>query len=219
MSPRFAHAIDPIFTCVLDLIDRIDSGKSCDPAEEKARIVKQFNAANGQLGGSPEWMEFARYALYSWIDSELARVHHWDGREWWHANSLELDYHGQTLANVMFFRQAVEAARLPSKDALEVFYVCVILGFRGFYENVPEADKQQIIEGFGLPRDVKSWVAQYASAVRQARDLPPITDARGPADVAQPRNGKHDLLYAAMLTAIAVSVVGSFVFAAFLGRS
>jgi len=206
MSPKFARAVDPIFTCVLDLIDRIDRGLPCEPAAEKARIVKTFDAAAGQLGNAPEWNDMARYALYAWIDSELAKVRPWEGREWWQSHSLEVDYWGQGVANVVFFERAKEAARLSSKDALEVFYVCVVLGFRGFYENLPEIDKARIIESVGLPPDIKSWIAQYSHAVRLGRELPPITDARTAADIAPPRYGRQTLLGATLLLAIVVSI-------------
>jgi type VI secretion system protein ImpK len=206
MSPKFSRAVDPIFSCVLDLLDRIDRGQQCDPAEEKAKIVKRFDAASAQLGQSPDWIDLARYAMYAWIDSELAKVRPWEGREWWQSHSLELDYWGQGLANVVFFERAQEAAKQPSKDALEVFYVCVVLGFRGFYENLPEADKVRIIESLGLPTDLRSWVSQYAHTIRLGRELPAITDSRRPADVAPPRYGKQTLLGTLVLIGIVASI-------------
>ncbi|HEY2410747.1 MAG TPA: DotU family type IV/VI secretion system protein [Pirellulaceae bacterium] len=206
MTPKFARAVDPIFSTVLDLLDRIDRGQPCDPVDEKAKIVKCFDAASAVLGQSPEWNDLARYAMYAWIDSELAKVRPWEGREWWHSNSLELDYWGQGLANVVFFERAKEAAKLSSKDALEVFYVCVVLGFRGFYENLPEGDKVRVVESIGLPPDLRSWISQYAHAIRLGRELPVITDARRPADVAPPRYGKQMLLGTSLLVAIIAGI-------------
>ena len=189
------------------MLDRIDRGQPCDPAEEKAKIVKCFDAAGAQLGQSPDWTDMARYALYAWIDSELAKVRPWEGREWWQSHSLEVDYWGQGLANVVFFERAKEAAKLPRKDALEVFYVCVVLGFRGFYENLPEADKVRIVESVGLPPDLQSWIGQYcARRFGSAGSCPPITDARRPADVAPPRYGKQTLLGTSLLLAIIAGI-------------
>jgi type VI secretion system protein ImpK len=219
MSPKFARAVDPIFSTVLDLLDRIDRGQQCDPAEEKSKIVKQFDAASAQLGQAPEWTDQARYALYAWIDSELAKVRPWEGREWWQSHSLELDYWGQGLANVEFFVRAKEAAKLSTKDALEVFYVCVVLGFRGFYENLPEIDKASVVESFALPPDLRSWVGQYSHAIRLGRELPAISDARKPADVAPPRYGKQTLLGASLLLAIVAGVTFGLVYVVIMAGS
>jgi len=206
MSPKFARAVDPIFSCVLDLFDRIDRGQPCDPADERAKIVKAFDAASAQLGNAPEWKDLAAYAMYAWIDSELANVRPWDGRDWWQSHSLEVEYWGQGVASTMFFERAKEAAALPSKDALEVFYVCIVLGFRGFYENMPEEDKQAVIEAYGFPPDVRTWIQQYSHAVRLSRELPAITDARRPADIAPPRYGKQTLLGTTLLLAVFAAI-------------
>ncbi|MEX2176520.1 MAG: DotU family type IV/VI secretion system protein [Pirellulaceae bacterium] len=206
MTPKFARAVDPIFICVLDLLDRIDRGQQLHPADEKARIQGCFDKATALLGNSDEWQHLAKYALIAWIDAELAILRPWGGREWWGANSLELDYWGQGLANVEFYQRATAAAQLPSKDAIEVFYVCVMLGFRGFYENSPEDDKIRVIEGLGLPADFKSWTRQNAMAIRLRLERPPISDARRPADVAPPRFGKQTLMGTTLLLAIAAGV-------------
>jgi type VI secretion system protein ImpK len=219
MSPKFARAVDPIFSCVLDLLDRIDRGQAADPADERAKIVKAFDAATAQLGNAPEWKDLAAYALYAWIDSELANVRVWEGRDWWQSHSLEVEYWGQGVASTVFFERAKEAAALPTKDALEVFYVCVVLGFRGFYENMSEADKQAVIEAYGLPQDIRAWVQQYSHAVRLGRELPPISDARKPADVAPPRYGKQTVLGTSLLLAAMAALFVAIVIAVFRGPS
>jgi type VI secretion system protein ImpK len=201
------------------LLDRIDRGQAADPADERAKIVKAFDAATAQLGNAPEWKDLAAYALYAWIDSELANVRVWEGRDWWQSHSLEVEYWGQGVASTVFFERAKEAAALPTKDALEVFYVCVVLGFRGFYENMSEADKQAVIEAYGLPQDIRAWVQQYSHAVRLGRELPPISDARKPADVAPPRYGKQTVLGTSLLLAAMAALFVAIVIAVFRGPS
>jgi type VI secretion system protein ImpK len=206
MTPHFAKAVDPVFIYVLELLDRIDRGQPTTPTEEKARIQSLINNAGAMLSESEEWTNFAKYAVIAWIDSELATMRSWEGRDWWIANSLEVDYWGQGMANVEFFRRAREAAQLSRKDALEVFYVCVVLGFRGFYENAPEGDKMRIIEGLSLPPDLRTWTKQQSSAIRLSQDRPKITDARQPAENAPPRYGKQMLLGTIVLLAIVAGV-------------
>lgn len=206
MSPRFAKAVDPVFAYVLDLMDRIDRGQKMNPQDEKVRISGALQTAGTHLSESEEWSRFAKYALIAWIDSELATIREWEGRDWWLANSLEIDYHGQGLANVDFFARAKEAGMLASKDALEVFYICVILGFRGFYENANTEDRLRIIDALQLPPDLKAWTRRQAQAIRLQQDRPAISDTSRPADVAPPLDGKQMLLGTAVLLAIVAAI-------------
>jgi type VI secretion system protein ImpK len=206
MTPKFARAVDPVFTYMLDLLERIDNTVELDPVKEKTRLMERIDTAGSVLGHAEEWTELARYAIVAWIDSELTTIRSWEGREWWLHHSLELEYWRQGLANVEFYRRAQVAAQLPSKDALEVFYVCVVLGFRGFYENAPEVDKLAYIENLGLPQDLRTWTSQQSHAIRLARKSPEISDARQQADVAPPRYGKQTLMGTALLLAVVASV-------------
>jgi len=187
---------------MLDLIDRIDNTQDLEPHKEKARLMERFDTAGSLLGQSDDWTELARYALAAWIDSELTKVRSWEGREWWLHNSLELEYYRQGLANVDFYRRAQVAAQQTSKDALEVFYVCVVLGFRGFYEDAQESDKLAYIERLGLSPDLKTWTSQQAHTIRLARRPPEISDARQQADVAPPRYGMQNLVGTGLLLAV-----------------
>ncbi|WP_254509838.1 DotU family type IV/VI secretion system protein [Anatilimnocola floriformis] len=206
MTPRFAKAVDPVFAYVLDLFDRIDRGQKVNALEEKARIAAQLQTAGTMLSESDEWSRYAKYALIAWIDSELATVREWEGRDWWLSNSLEIDYHGQGLANHDFYARANEAGRLGSKDALEVFYICVVLGFRGFYENANTEDRMRIIESLQLPPDLKTWTKRQSQAIRLQQDRPAISDTSKQADFAPPLDGEQTLLGTAVMFAIIAAV-------------
>lgn len=206
MTPRFAKAVDPVFLYVLDLIERVDKGLKVNFAEEKARINTSLQTAGTHLSESEEWSKYAKYALITWIDSELGVVREWEGREWWQANALQFDYHHEGIANHEFYRRAQEAAQLANKDALEVFYICVVLGFRGFYENASADDRIRIIEALQLPPDLRSWAKRTAQAIRLQQDRTNIQDASRPADFAPPLDGKQTLLGTAVLLAIIAAV-------------
>ncbi len=206
MTPRFAKAVDPVFAYVLDLFDRIDRGLKVNALDEKSRINAQLQTAGTMLSESEEWSRYAKYALIAWIDSELATVREWEGRDWWLQNSLEIDYHGQGLANHDFYYRAKEAGTLASKDALEVFYVCVVLGFRGFYENANTEDRMRIIDSLQLPPDLKSWTKRQAQAIRLQQDRPQISDTSKQPDFAPPLDGKQTLLGTAVMFAIIAAV-------------
>jgi hypothetical protein len=68
-----------------------------------------------------------------------------------------------------------EAASLASKDALEVFYVGVVLGFRGLYRDPTAA--AILAEPRGLPLDLETWAKQTSMAIQLGQGRPQISEA------------------------------------------
>jgi len=168
MTPRFAQAVDPIFLQVLGLLDRIARGERPAPRDERLRIRAMIDQAAATLGAEPEW-ELAKYALVSWIDEVLVDAD-WEGRDWWSNNVLEMEYFKTRLCFEQFYRRAQEATTLARRDALEVFYVCVVLGFRGMYRDPAMAE--HFIQSYGLPPDVETWARQTAMSIRLGQRRP-----------------------------------------------
>jgi type VI secretion system protein ImpK len=168
MTPRFARAVDPIFKHVLDLLDRIHHGEQPDPREERLLIRGLLEQGHAFLGASREW-ELASYAIIAWIDEMLVDVP-WQGAEWWSNNVLEVELFNTRLCYENFFVLAKEASSMPQRDALEVFYLCMMLGFRGLYRD-PELG-ETFIEAHGLPPDLESWARQTAMSIRLGQGRP-----------------------------------------------
>ena len=204
MTVQFSQAVDPIFLHVLDLLDRISRGETPSPQEERMRINALMDQAGAQLGGSPEW-ELAKYALASWIDEVLLETP-WVGVDWWNNNVLEVALFNTRLCTELFYRRAQEAASLARRDALEVYYVCVVLGFRGLYRDGALA--QLLTQALNLPPDLETWARQTALAIRlgQGRPAlpPPSRELRGAAPLRMKPMVAWAWLSAALLLAATV---------------
>jgi type VI secretion system protein ImpK len=174
MTPQFAQAVDPIFLAMLDLLDQIGQNQPVSPQNERYRLVAAVDHAEGALGGGVEW-ELAKYALVSWIDEMLVETP-WSGRDWWSNNVLEVQYFSTRLCNERFYTKAQEASGQSRRDALEVFYNCVILGFRGLYRDPNLASS--LTAANGLPPDLLSWTKQTAMAIRLGQGRPPLPRPR-----------------------------------------
>ena len=174
MTPQFAQAVDPIFQVMLDLLDQIENLRPVYPQNERYRISAALDSAEATLGGGLEW-ELAKYALVSWIDELLVETP-WAGRDWWSNNVLEVQHFNTRLCNERFYTKAQEAAAQPRRDALEVFYNCVILGFRGLYRDPNLAS--ELTAANGLPPDLLSWTKQTAMAIRLGQGRPPLPRPR-----------------------------------------
>jgi type VI secretion system protein ImpK len=206
MTPNFAKAVDPIFLHVLDLLERINKNASVNPAEEKHTVSNFLRNAEAQLGQKQDW-ELAKYALVSWID-EVLIVAPWESREWWNNNPLEVDHFHTRDCNTVFFAKAKEAAKMARRDALETYYVCVVLGFRGFYRSAG-ADAPLVAQQLDVPPDLDSWARQTARSIQLGQGRPPLGGAARPLDGAPPLEGKYVLLGASLLGAVFAAVTAT----------
>jgi type VI secretion system protein ImpK len=109
---------------------------------------------------------------------------------------MEVELFNTRLCNEQFYVKAKEASTLARRDALEVFYVCVVLGFRGLYRDPMAA--AMLAEPRGLPPDLEMWARQTAMAIQLGQGRPPITDSSVAGAGAQPMEGPFLLIASAL---------------------
>jgi type VI secretion system protein ImpK len=201
MTPKLARAVDPIFLYTLELLDRIARHQPVSPQEEQLRLRALIDQADALLGAEPEW-DAAKYALVSWVDEVLLDTP-WDGQDWWSNNVLEVALFNSRLCNERFYLRAVESTALSRRDALEVYYVCAVLGFRGLYRDA-EASRF-LIQSHNLPEDLETWARQVALSIRLGQGRPPLGRLGPEIPGAPPLPGKSQVVWpwlaAAMLVA------------------
>jgi len=212
MSPKFAQAVDPVFLHVLDLYDRLTRGEEPSPRDEHVRINALLDQAEAIIGAGQEW-ELAKYALVSWIDELLVDTP-WNGRDWWGNNVLEVQHFNTRLCFEQFFLKAQEASTLTRRDALEVFYICVVLGFRGMYRD-PQLS-EGLIQAHGLPPDLDSWARQASMSIRLGQGRPPLRGGQREINGAPPLRSKTAVVWS--LTAAVILFVLNFVYFFFVYR-
>jgi type IV/VI secretion system ImpK/VasF family protein len=88
------------------------------------------SAANIQIG-----FLGLRYALACWLDDIFILDSVW--KEQWNANKMEYALYKLNKRNTEFWDQAQRSQTRPTRDALEVYYLCVMLGFRGKMSEKP----------------------------------------------------------------------------------
>jgi type VI secretion system protein ImpK len=118
---------------------------------------------------------------------------------------LEFEFFRTRDRGTVFYKNAEEAQRTPGlRDALEVYYLCVFLGFRGLYRDPTAAIG--IAEHWGLPKRLEDWVEQTAMAVT-ARKLPTLESAGVPGPGAPPLEGGALMLTFLATLAISLGLV------------
>ena len=217
MTPKFAKAVDPVFMAVLDLEDRIERRKQTNLDDERVRVQKKIDSAEALLGATDEW-KLAKYALVAWIDARLIEAP-WDGQMWWKENPLERMYfagtsqtpEGQTamadgrMAFTEFYNRAAHAARLPNRDALETFYICVVMGFKGLYGD--HNTGKFYAEQMRLPPTLEDWARQVGEMIHLRQGIPPIHDRPKLGLGAPPLNGRSSLFGMSVFGIVMLAVV------------
>ncbi len=142
----------------------------------------------------------ARYALTCWLDEVFIAETVWSAE--WNEQKLELSMYGTNDRAWKFWEQARIAESRPGTDALEVYFLCVMLGFRGDLTDQPARLREWVMAtrarlGTNAPRD---WPA------------PPSQD---PPTYVPPLRGRESLrrmvLSAGMLLLVLLPVVAYFI--------
>lgn len=194
MTPEFAEAVDPIFMRVLGLLEKIGRDENPSAEDERLHIRGFLDQAKARLGQREDW-QLAKYALVVWIDEVLIDAP-WTHRQWWKNHALEVEVFNTRDREKEFYLKAKEAAKLTRKDALEVFCVAVVLGFRGVY---------RLSDLFDLPPDLESWAKQTALSIQLGQGRPKISEESISIEGAPPLEGPFMLIWS-ILVAIGLSV-------------
>lgn len=133
MNDAFAQIADPIFRTALELRRGADRGEHRPLEAVKADLLSLFAEAEQKAATACETaanFSLARYALVYWTDEVLINSN-WSHAEEWRNHILEWEYFRENVGGEKFYEKAAEAERLSDTDPLEVFFLCVALGFQG----------------------------------------------------------------------------------------
>ena len=217
MQTEFANAVDPIFQAALRLESRIENRDRIVTADERAILIRKIEEAEAKLGLREEW-KLSKYAICGWIDSRLIEIP-WQESGWWKDNCLEKRFFGTRDAHEDFFKKAIEAGSLPNKNALEVFYLAVVLGFRGFYANSDASYSRQMSQKLRIPDTIEAWCREVVRTLHLRQGRPEIPGIVQTGDSAKPLNGKSHLVLYTMLSTLLVALAISCFILLYVGPS
>lgn len=203
MREALASLVHPVFRKTLELRERLEKGENPDLQAEQASLkgllqiesearrlvdfggespVDAIQPATGRVSGDNEMSGDAflgvRYALACWIDEFFILHTPWGGK--WNERKIEVDLYGTNDRAWKFWRQAERARLRPDNDALEVFFLCVLLGFRGELRDAAE--------------QLQEWVSNVKTRIAKIRsqDWPYPVEYEPPTHV-PPQFGREQL--------------------------
>jgi type VI secretion system protein ImpK len=122
---------------VFDLILRLKAGivaPSNDLRPKVASMLEDFEKRAERYRFNHKIVQVSKFALAAFVD-ETVLMNNFPMRDQWEKYALHLEYFGEQLAGNKFFEklQAMLGQIEVTKDAVEVYYVCMLLGFKGRY--------------------------------------------------------------------------------------
>jgi type VI secretion system protein ImpK len=153
MNSDVARIVDRVLLCGLDLKERLERGDKLDVAVEQTQLRSLLKSesearrwpdyggdhpmAGTTIGGErAHGFQGIRYALVCWLDEMFTLDPLWASK--WQEEALEPEMYHTRLRAEQFWEQARRAEARPNTDALEAYFLCAVLGFRGKYAGAPE---------------------------------------------------------------------------------
>ena len=129
---------------VFDLILRLKAGivaPSNELRPQCAALLADFEKRAERYRFNHKIVQVSKFALASFVD-ETVLTNNFPLRDEWEKYPLQLEYFGEQLAGNKFFDklQAMLKQIETTQDAVEIYYVCMLLGFKGRY-GVYEQEK------------------------------------------------------------------------------
>jgi type VI secretion system protein ImpK len=122
---------------LFDLILRLKAGivaPSNDLRPQVAGMLDDFEKRAERYRFSSKIIQVSKFALASFVD-ETVLINNFPMRHEWERNPLQLEYFGEQLAGNKFFEKLDSMLKQidVTQDAVEIYYVCMLLGFKGRY--------------------------------------------------------------------------------------
>ena len=129
---------------VFDLILRLKAGivqPSNDLRPKIAKMLEEFEKRAERYRFNAKLIRVSKFALAAFVD-ETILTNNFPLKEEWEKYPLQLEYFKEQLAGNKFFDklEAMIKQIKVTADAVEIYYVCMLLGFKGRY-GVYEQDK------------------------------------------------------------------------------
>jgi type VI secretion system protein ImpK len=165
MREDIAEVVHAVIRTGFDLKERLARGEPVEHEQARQEVLRYLDDARLNESGRDELG--VRFALACWIDEILIDDSPW-GQRWSEDYCLELKLYQTRLRAHKFWDPGVKRAEArPGGDALEVYYLCYLLGFRGDYD--------------GRTGDLRAWAERVQpQVIRTYAEEPPQLDKSTP---------------------------------------
>ncbi|RPH45637.1 MAG: DotU family type IV/VI secretion system protein [Planctomycetota bacterium] len=124
--------------------------RSSDPGDAEAmrmKVDEQFRALETKARQSDvpqEDVQQAKYAICAFVD-EMILTSSWGLKDSWSDKPLQLAYFNDFSAGEEFYNKVDTLRGSKKNSVLEVYYMCLALGFRGKYVDLQGMEKKKVL--------------------------------------------------------------------------
>jgi type VI secretion system protein ImpK len=146
-SERLAEAYAPCFALILKLRSAQNFGDAGALRDRFRGLLDEARRQALDLGASPEEVAEAAFAVVAFVDETVLQSD-WDRKDAWTARSLQFELYERYDAGEEFFTRLERLRAHPADnvDVLEVYYLCLSLGFQGRYQLQDSTETAVIAE-------------------------------------------------------------------------
>lgn len=144
---RLAEIYAPCFTLILQLRGAPYSGTPDVLRRRVKDLLERASREARQASASSDDVEMAVFALVAFLDEAILSTD-WPQKEKWLAKPLQLEMYERFDAGEAFFERLESLREKPESrfEVLEVYYLCMALGFKGKYRFHGQDQLRMLIE-------------------------------------------------------------------------
>lgn len=122
---------------IFDLILRLKAGIVAPSNDLRPKVASMFADLERRAERhrfNPKIIQVSKFGLAAFVD-ETVLTNNFPLKHEWEKNPLQLEFFGEQLAGVKFFEKLEAMLKQidVTQDAVEVYYYCMLLGFKGRY--------------------------------------------------------------------------------------
>jgi type VI secretion system protein ImpK len=144
---RLSEIYSPCFALVLQLRATSAFGEADLLRERIKRLLDKAGLEAARAGVAHEDVQAAKFAMVAFIDETILSSE-WAEKDRWLARPLQLEIYDRYDAGEEFFvkLETLRGQRVHRAEVLEVYYLCMALGFKGRYQLHDQERLRLIIE-------------------------------------------------------------------------
>jgi type VI secretion system protein ImpK len=177
MNEQLYHVCAPVLVQAVQLTAGAALPSSSELRQRLMGLLERMVTEGRRAGVADADLAEARYALVAFVDEQVMRSD-WQGRAEWMSHPLQLELYRENTAGENFFVRLRSLLRGGNRAvAVEVYYLCLALGFSGAYASGGEPG--------ALDKFTRAAHDQLAKTLPDPKKISPHAKPKGSIQVAK----------------------------------